>query len=85
MIGTLVGIFLIAFLISHFEPLHWLIDLIPNTFIKSVLTIGFGCVKCLSFWITLGYTRDIMVASLMFFIVFWYDKIVGPYENKIKF
>jgi hypothetical protein len=65
--------------------LSWLVDLIPNDFIKSIYTILFGCIKCLSFWITLFYTRDIMIAALMFFIVFWYDKLIGPYENKIKF
>jgi len=84
MIVEFIGIFLISFLITHFDPLAWLIDLLPNNFIKSLLVILFGCIKCISFWITLGYTRNIFYAALMFFIVFWWDKIIGPYENRIK-
>ena len=85
MIVQLISIFLISFTIVKFEPLTWLIELIPNNFIKSLLVILFGCQKCVSFWITLGYTRNIVLACLMYFIVFWYDKIIGPYENRIKF
>jgi hypothetical protein len=84
MIVELVSIFLISFTMVKFEPLQWLIELVPNKFIKSLLVVFFTCIKCFVFWSTLIYTRNIVLACLMYFIVFWYDKIIGPYENRIN-
>jgi hypothetical protein len=39
---------------------------------------------CVSFWSTLIWTGDIFIASGVAFVGFWYDKIIGFYENRVR-
>jgi hypothetical protein len=60
------------------------LEALPNKLVYNLIRLILTCLKCLAFWITLTWTGDIFLASLMAFIGFWYDKIIGRIENKIR-
>lgn len=77
-------IFIVSWFISRFEPIHMTLEALPNKLVYNLIRLILTCLKCLAFWITLTWTGDIFLASLMAFIGFWYDKIIGRIENKIR-
>lgn len=81
---TMASIFLLSWVISRFEPIHMITDGLPNKLIYNIIRLILSCLKCLSFWITLSITGNIFLASGLAFIAFWYDKVIGPIENKVK-
>lgn len=84
MIETLFTIWIICWFITHFEPLHMILELLPNKLVYNLFKLLLTCLKCVSFWMTLIWTKDIFLAALMAFISFWYDKVIGPEERKVK-
>jgi hypothetical protein len=77
-------IFMISWFISRFEPIHMTLEALPNKLVYNLIRLILTCLKCLAFWITLTWMQDIFLASLMAFIGFWYDKIIGRIENKVR-
>jgi hypothetical protein len=61
-----------------------ILEALPNKLITNIIKLMFSCLMCISFWGTLVWTGDIFTASLMAFIGFWYDKIIGFYENRVR-
>ena len=58
-------VFLICWLVTHFEPLQRKIDLILNKIENDYLYILIDvltCFKCLSFWSILIFTQNIYIA-----------------------
>lgn len=84
MIQELFSIWLICWFITRFEPLQMTLELLPNKLIYNLFKLLITCLKCLSFWVTLVWTENIILASGMAFISFWYDKIIGPEERKVR-
>ena len=84
MIETLIGIWLVSWFITRFEPLQMVLELLPNKLLFNLFKLLITCLRCLSFWITLSYTQNIILASGMAFISFWYDKFIGPIERKVR-
>lgn len=84
MIETLISIWLVSWFITRFEPLQMILELLPNKLLYNLFKLLITCLKCLTFWITLVYTQNIVLASAMAFISFWYDKWVGPIERKVR-
>lgn len=84
MIETLISIWLLSWFITRFEPLQMVLELLPNKLLWNLLKLLTGCLKCVSFWITLGYTQNIILASGIAFVSFWYDKWIGPIERRIR-
>jgi hypothetical protein len=84
MIETLIGIWLVSWFITRFEPLQMILELLPNKLIYNLFKLLITCLKCVSFWITLIYTGNIVLASGMAFISFFYDKFIGPIERKVR-
>ena len=80
----LLKIFMISWFVSRFEPIQMVLEVLPNKLAYNLIRLLTSCLKCLAFWITLIYTGDLFLASLMAFIGFWYDKIIGRIENKIR-
>lgn len=58
----------ISFVIANFQPLQWLLDYLPNNFIKWNLMLLCGCLKCVSFWFSLIWIGDIWLSTFVFFI-----------------
>jgi hypothetical protein len=84
MIETLISIFFVSWFITRFEPLHMMLEILPNKLILNVIRLLLSCLKCVAFWITVLYTYNVAYASAMAFIAFWYDKYIGRLENKVK-
>jgi hypothetical protein len=63
----------IGWLISKFEPLHWVIDYIFIRFEAKFMQFvhsSFGCWKCTSFWTTLVITGNIGYAALVSMVAY---------------
>jgi hypothetical protein len=84
MIELLIGIWLVSWFITRFEPLQMVLELMPNKLIYNLFKLLITCLKCVSFWLTLTYTQNIVLASGMAFISFFYDKFIGPIERKVR-
>jgi hypothetical protein len=84
MIETLLSIWLVSWFITRFEPLQMVLELLPNKLILNLFKLLVTCLKCVNFWATLIWTENIVLASAMAFISFWYDKFIGPLERKIR-
>ena len=84
MIELLISIWLVSWLITRFEPLQMALELLPNKLLYNLFKLLITCLKCVSFWMTLIITEDIFIASGMAFVSFWYDKVIGPEERKVK-
>jgi hypothetical protein len=61
-----------------------ILEELPDRLLWNMLRLLFGCLKCLNFWITLIMIGDIFIASGMAMIGLFYDKIIGPIENKVR-
>jgi hypothetical protein len=78
-----IKIYLIAWLLSHFEPLQDSIDylwgLMPLKLTKmkviDYIYIGLGCQKCLTLWIGLFFLEP-FTALLLSFIAFIQEKLL---------
>ena len=84
MIETLVSIWLVSWFITRFEPLQMVLELLPNKLLFNLFKLLITCLRCFAFWATLLWTGNIIYASLMAFISFWYDKFIGPIEKKVR-
>lgn len=84
MIELLIGIWLVSWFITRFEPLQMVLELMPNKLIYNLFKLLITCLKCVSFWLTLTYTQNIVLSSGMAFISFFYDKFIGPIERKVR-
>ena len=84
MIETLIGIWLVSWFITRFEPLQMILELMPNKLLPNLFKLLITCLKCVSFWLTLFWTGNIVLASGMAFISFFYDKFIGPIERKVR-
>ena len=84
LILTLTKIWFVCWMITRFEPLQMVLELLPNKLIPNLFKLLVTCLKCLSMWVTLIYTGDIFLASLMCFISFFYDKWIGPLERRVR-
>ena len=85
MIVIMIKCFLIAYFCSRYEPINMLIDLIPNAFIKSILTLILTCSKCCIFYTTLLYTHNFYYSVINVFLITLFEKIYGDWVRKIKF
>jgi hypothetical protein len=81
----LAKLFFVCWFITRFEPIQWFIELLPNSFIKNIIIILTTCLKCCSFWLSLAFTGDIFIASIMAFVGMLYEKTIGKWETTIKF
>jgi hypothetical protein len=76
----IIKILLLAWFISTFEPLEWLLNGIKNIWIKITLIAITGCWKCCSLWIGLLMTGDIWTALTASVIA----SILQIIKNKFK-
>lgn len=76
----------LGFLISNFEPIQWIIDYLPDNMIKWNLMLLFGCLKCVSFWISLIWMGNIWFSIFVFFVgkAISNDDLYKYYTGRIK-
>lgn len=80
----LISIWLMSWVITRFEPIHIILEFLPDNIFFNLLRLLLTCLKCVSFWLTLILTGSILWSSALAFISFWYDKVIGPIENRVK-
>jgi len=79
-----IKMFILSWMITRFQPLQIILEMLPNKLIYNFTKLLFSCLMCVSFWSTLIWTGDIFIASGVAFVGFWYDKIIGFYENRVR-
>lgn len=80
MILIVIKILLLAWFISSFEPLQWLLQLIPYNLPKLILIAITGCFKCCSFWLGLLLSFDIWISLEAALIA----SLLQVIKNKLK-
>lgn len=79
----------LAFIITKFEPINWLLDLVrpKNKYIRiitSTIQLALTCMPCASFWIGLfGY--GIWHGILSYFISYLWTKTISKTLDKNNF
>jgi hypothetical protein len=76
----IIKILLLAWFISSFEPIQWLLNEIKNIWIKITLIAITGCWKCCSLWLGLLMTGDIWISLGASVIA----SILQVIKNKLK-
>jgi len=78
----LFNIFILSWLLTQFSPIKMITDTIPtqklNPFISllmSVIILPFYCLMCMSFWVGLIYTHNIIIAATASFIGYIWNVI----------
>jgi len=76
----MIKIIALSWFIAYFEPLQGIIDNLANIFyvkanrnVRDIINLihsSLGCMKCLSFWISLGVTLDFFQAALTSLIAY---------------
>lgn len=66
---------LLAKFITGFEPINWLLELIPDNLFKYILIVITTCFKCCAFWTTLIYSGDVFIAAGAAYIAYLYTNI----------
>ena len=79
-----IKIFLLSWMITRFQPIQMLMEILPDKLIYNLIKLLLTCLMCVSFWSSLLITGNIFVASGVAFVGFWYDKIIGFYENRVR-
>lgn len=77
-------ILLLSWVITKFKPLQIILEILPDKLFFNLLKLLLTCIMCVSFWLTLTLTYDVYLASLNAFVAFWYSKIFGYYENRVR-
>jgi hypothetical protein len=93
MIYLILKSFLLAHLITKFEPINWLLEIIGEglqesnkvvKFIFNIFSLALSCLKCSSFyigWILGGFWVGVFTT----FIAYLYSQLLLPYIDKIRF
>lgn len=79
-----IKIFFLAWVITKFEPIEMILELLPDKLFYNVIRLVFSCLMCCLFWTTFALTGNIFAASFMAYIGFWYNKFISPIENKVR-
>lgn len=70
-----VKLLLLSNFIINFQPLQWLIELLPDNMIKWISIVLTTCFRCNSFWLSLILTQDIFLSAGISYLAFIYSKI----------
>jgi hypothetical protein len=81
---TIGKVFIVSWFITRFKPLTWVLELLPDKLAFNLVKLLLTCLTCVSFWLAIAYTQNVWLSALCAFVGFWYDKIFGFYENKIR-
>jgi hypothetical protein len=66
--------FLLGWFVVNFEPFKWILKPIKQYGIYKYLYKMVSCPRCATFWITLIYTQNIIIAIAASFISDVYDR-----------
>lgn len=80
---------LLAYLVTNFEPIQWIIEIIyeqnkDNKLIPYIV-LPFTCGKCAAFWICLIMTHNIYLSIVASMIMIIFNKTLGKWMKEITF
>lgn len=76
----------LAFVISNFAPLSWILDILKNNLFKYILVLLTSCWACCTFWTTLilfGLWPAVTAYVIAYFLMEIKEIINRKYINKI--
>jgi len=82
---------LLAYFITRFEPLHWIIDEIKDTKYKlfniiiGIIKLILTCSRCAALWLTLIISRDPYISIVASFVMVLIEKYILSYVEQIEF
>jgi hypothetical protein len=77
-------VLILSWLITRFKPVEMMLELLPDNLFFNLVQLLLSCLMCVSFWTGLILTQDIYLSALISFIGFWYDKVLGFYERRVR-
>ena len=77
-------VLILSWLIKRFKPLEMMLELIPDNLFFNLIQLLLSCLMCVSFWTALIITGDIYISAFISFIAFWYEKLLGFYERRVR-
>lgn len=85
MIEFIIGlkIFLLGWTISRFEPISWLLDLLPDNLGFNIFKLLLTCSKCLCLWIGIIMCNIWIAMGVSLFMII-FEKTFGRWERKIN-
>lgn len=80
----------LAFVITHFSPIQWVLDAIRQRVKKPIsrllfdlITIPTWCISCCSFWLGLAM-GGLWYGVTVYIVAYVYNQKVAPWMDKIK-
>jgi len=84
---TILKVLGLAFLITRFEPIKWLFEILSikygNTLIFNLIYLLVSCMKCCATWIGL-IMGGIWIGIISFILSFVYTKCCSVWENRVR-
>lgn len=74
-----------GYIISTFEPISWITDMLPDKLIFNIIRLLLTCSKCITFWFTLIYTHDFFMAAGCSLGMQIFEKTIGKWIKRIEF
>lgn len=84
MLTLTIKLFLFSWLITRFKPLQMLLEVLPDNLLLNIIRLLLTCLMCFGFWASLIWTGDMFISTIVAFVGFWYDKIIGFYEDRVR-
>lgn len=72
----------LAFVITSFEPLAWVVDLLPNNIFKYITVLLTSCWRCCSFWITF-FMFGLWEATAVYVFLYFLMEITEIIKRKL--
>ena len=91
MIEIIIKSILIGWMITRFEPLQMILELIPDVksplvnIISNIVKLLLTCSKCTTFWLSLLIFQDVYLAIASSFFMVIYEKTIGKWERQVRF
>lgn len=77
-------ILVVAHLVVNFQPINWILELLPGGLPKWILILLTSCFKCATFWIALVMSGDLIISATSFLVADWIIKINNMLWEKKK-
>lgn len=85
MIEIIIKILLFSYTITRFEPLEWVLELLPDKLLFNILKYILSCSRCLSFWFGWFYSGSFWIAAISSILMVIIEKTFGKWERTIEF
>lgn len=77
-------IFLLSYTVSRFQPLHLVLDLLPDNLVFNLFRLLLTCSKCLGLWVGVFISGDIYTAMIASLIMTVFEKTIGAWIDQVR-